>query len=167
MPITRTPIVDDSGSGQDGTVIDNAWKQELYGQIDQLVSGFGGADIPFNAANFTASDGGLWTLEAGDVALHRYLIIGKIVCYWLVLNNTSIAVVTPTFLFINNLPFFPRITGGAKWPLSYALDNGVPVQGFVQGYFGNSLYVAKQPAGVWAGSVNQTGISVSAVFELA
>ena len=34
MPITRTPIVDDSGSGQDGTVIDNAWKQELYNQID-------------------------------------------------------------------------------------------------------------------------------------
>jgi len=34
MPITRTPIIDDSGSGTDGTVIDNAWKQELYNQID-------------------------------------------------------------------------------------------------------------------------------------
>ena len=34
MPITRTPIVDDSGGGTDGTVIDNAWKQELYNQID-------------------------------------------------------------------------------------------------------------------------------------
>jgi hypothetical protein len=34
MPITRTPIIDDSGSGRDGTVIDNAWKQEFYNQID-------------------------------------------------------------------------------------------------------------------------------------
>lgn len=39
MPITRTPIVDDSGSGQDGTVLDNAWKQEFYNQIDALSSG--------------------------------------------------------------------------------------------------------------------------------
>jgi hypothetical protein len=36
MPITRTPIIDDSGSGQDGTVLDNAWKQELYDQIDGI-----------------------------------------------------------------------------------------------------------------------------------
>ena len=34
MPITRTPIVDDDGTGTTGTVLDNAWKQELYGQID-------------------------------------------------------------------------------------------------------------------------------------
>lgn len=34
MPITRTPIVDDDGSGTTGTVLDNAWKQELYNQID-------------------------------------------------------------------------------------------------------------------------------------
>ena len=34
MAITRTPIVDDDGSGTTGTVLDNAWKQELYTQID-------------------------------------------------------------------------------------------------------------------------------------
>jgi hypothetical protein len=39
MPITRTPIIDDSGSGRDGTVIDNAWKQEFYNQIDALAAG--------------------------------------------------------------------------------------------------------------------------------
>jgi len=38
MPITRTPIIDDSGSGQDGTVIDNAWKQQFYDQIDALTA---------------------------------------------------------------------------------------------------------------------------------
>lgn len=39
MAIPRTPIVDDSGTGTDGTVINNAWKQELYDQIDTIVVG--------------------------------------------------------------------------------------------------------------------------------
>ena len=39
MAITRTPIHDDDGSGTTGTIIDNAWKQELYNQIDALPFG--------------------------------------------------------------------------------------------------------------------------------
>lgn len=34
MPITRTPIINDDLSGTTGTILDNAWKQELYNQID-------------------------------------------------------------------------------------------------------------------------------------
>jgi hypothetical protein len=49
MPITRTPIIDDDGSGTTGTVLDNAWKQELYGQIDAI----GGA--PINSPAFTGN----------------------------------------------------------------------------------------------------------------
>ena len=37
MAITRTPMVDDDGSGNTGTIINNAWKTELYGQIDALI----------------------------------------------------------------------------------------------------------------------------------
>ncbi len=37
MPITRTAIVDDNGTGTTGTILNNAWKQELYGQIDSSV----------------------------------------------------------------------------------------------------------------------------------
>jgi hypothetical protein len=36
--ITRTPIHDDDGSGTTGTILDNAWKQELYNQIDADVA---------------------------------------------------------------------------------------------------------------------------------
>lgn len=38
MAITRTPIQDDSGTGTDGTVLGNAWKQELYDQIDDALA---------------------------------------------------------------------------------------------------------------------------------
>ena len=36
--IGRTAIVDDSGTGTDGTVLSNAWKTEFYGQIDALAA---------------------------------------------------------------------------------------------------------------------------------
>ena len=36
MAITRTPMVDDDGSGLTGTPINNAWKQEFYNQIDAM-----------------------------------------------------------------------------------------------------------------------------------
>lgn len=36
--ISRTPMVDDDGSGTTGTIINNAWKQELYSQIDAALA---------------------------------------------------------------------------------------------------------------------------------
>jgi hypothetical protein len=41
--ITRTPIVDDDGTGTTGTILNNGWKQELYGQIDAVVAASVGA----------------------------------------------------------------------------------------------------------------------------
>jgi hypothetical protein len=38
MAITRTPMVDDDGTGTTGTIINNAWKQEFYNQIDQVIA---------------------------------------------------------------------------------------------------------------------------------
>jgi len=37
MPITRTAMVDDDGTGTTGTILNNAWKQELYNQVDAFV----------------------------------------------------------------------------------------------------------------------------------
>ena len=41
--ITRTPIINDDLTGKTGTIIDNAWKQELYNQIDADVAAVVGA----------------------------------------------------------------------------------------------------------------------------
>lgn len=45
MAITRTPIIDDDGSGSTGTVLDNSWKQELYNQIDGAISTDSGTSV--------------------------------------------------------------------------------------------------------------------------
>jgi hypothetical protein len=67
MPITRTPIIDDSGSGQDGTVIDNAWKQQFYDQIDGALTSITTpwTNIPYNAADYTVISGsGTFTVSS-------------------------------------------------------------------------------------------------------
>jgi hypothetical protein len=77
MPITRTPMVDDDGSGTTGTIINNAWKQEFYGQIDALADGVW-VDIPFNAANYTVMSGtGTWTVSAGNQATLAKVIVNQ------------------------------------------------------------------------------------------
>lgn len=38
MPITRTTWIDDDGSGTTGSIINNAWLQTLYNQIDGTVT---------------------------------------------------------------------------------------------------------------------------------
>jgi hypothetical protein len=82
MPITRTPMIDDDGSGTTGTIINNAWKQELYNQIDATVGGVW-QNVPYAAGNFTGSGGMTWTVDAGAQALNRYALMGKTL-FWAV-----------------------------------------------------------------------------------
>jgi len=49
VTITRTPWIDDDGTGTTGTVLNNAIKTELYGQIDAAL-----AQVPQTGARLTA-----------------------------------------------------------------------------------------------------------------
>jgi hypothetical protein len=73
MGITRTTMIDDDGSGTTGTILNNAWKQELYGQIDAapLTTTYGtfvnigsvaGVNHNFNPAN--SADKIVWYVTA-------------------------------------------------------------------------------------------------------
>jgi hypothetical protein len=80
MAITRTPMVDDDGTGLTGTIINNAWKQELYNQID-------GAINPVAAYGTWQPYSPIWGATAsapaiGDGSLTgRYTLIGKTVSF--------------------------------------------------------------------------------------
>ena len=73
-------MVDDDGSGTTGTVLNNAWLQTIYGQIDGL-AGATWINEPFNPAHFSASGGMVWTVGAPAVVQSRYLIIGNVM-FW-------------------------------------------------------------------------------------
>src|SRR6187431_3257585 len=51
MAITRTPMIDDDGSGTTGTIINAAWKSELYDQIDGAIAPVG----PFTLADVSGA----------------------------------------------------------------------------------------------------------------
>lgn len=89
MAITRTAMVDDDGSGTTGTIINNAWKTELYNQIDAADAAAGGVWVPvaYNAADFTAAGGGTWTVPAAAVMMNRYVLIGKLMHWRIYLNH--------------------------------------------------------------------------------
>src|SRR4030095_12030602 len=89
MAITRTPMVDDDGTGTTGTVLNNAWKQQFYDQIDAMGTW---QVVPYTAADYTAGGGGTWTGESADVLNFRYtLLTAKTMMVSLQLSGTDIA----------------------------------------------------------------------------
>jgi len=99
MPIARTPMVDDDGSGKTGTIINNAWKTEFYGQIDALV----GPVVPFAV---TDSSGAGLTF-AGPCAYAR---VGNIVS--ISINVTFPATANAALARLGGLPYFSLNAGG-------------------------------------------------------
>lgn len=55
---------------------------------DLVLGGIVISDVPFNASDFTGVSG-TWTVEAGDVLLFRYALIGKLMIVWLYLHATA------------------------------------------------------------------------------
>jgi hypothetical protein len=105
MAIPRTNMIDDDGSGTTGTIINNAWKQELYNQIDTL--GGPWVNLPFNAANYTAL-AGAWTVAAGYQVMLRYSVNSAVRAVTILFNlggNASLSAST-TYLFVA-LPGLP------------------------------------------------------------
>ncbi len=109
MPITRTPMIDDDGSGTTGTIINNAWKQELYNQIDAYVQSW--VATPFNAAQFGAVAPMTWTVTAGQVTANWYLIVGRVL-FWNLSIEASTVGGTPTSVLVATLP--GAVVGAAK-----------------------------------------------------
>jgi len=106
MPITRTPMIDDDGSGTTGTIINNAWKQELYGQID----GIGTPQTAFSPTD-TSGAGLVFVVNAAN-----YIRIGNLVSIQLELaypansNPSQAAIALPFFCLGNGGGFYS--TGG-------------------------------------------------------
>ena len=91
MPITRTPMVDDDGSGTTGTIINNAWKTEFYNQIDAALAP-AWQTFPYSAGNFTVNPaaGNAWTVTAGNVISNSYVVMGKVLFWVLGLQGTTL-----------------------------------------------------------------------------
>jgi hypothetical protein len=96
--IGRTPIINDDGTCTTGTVWDNAWKQELYEQIDVFVGKW--YPITFDAANFY-STGTIWTVTAAQVKVNRAVLAGNTLLWNVMIDASSInGIVSNLYLVI-------------------------------------------------------------------
>ena len=105
MAITRTPMVDDDGTGTTGTVINNAWKQQFYDQIDaaDAAAAFTGGiwtPVPYTAGDFYGVSAMVWTVEAADLVHFSYAVVNKIAFVQFEMTNTSITGTVAPILYI-------------------------------------------------------------------
>lgn len=119
----------------------------------------------FAAGDYTASGSMTWTLTSGDVALHKYIVIGKTVHWHLVLTTTTVGGTPSTGLRVA-MPAGMTLNGASRG-VHWYLDNGT--EGF-GGYVVNASYVEffKSNSGTnWTASTNNTAIYASITFEIA
>jgi hypothetical protein len=171
MPIPRSPIIDDDGSGTTGTVIDNAWKQELYNQIDSVVAPGGTNigywfDVPFNAANFFGYSGMVFSVTAANVPLNRYTVIGKTLIWTVNITAGSLSG-TPNVQFYCNLPGGLVSVGNRGGNPTATLYDGAHNLGYVKiepsGY---ALAVLKQTENNFALTAGGLFVRFTAIIEV-
>ena len=163
MGIIRTGMIDDDGTGTTGTIFNNAWKQELYGQIDSYVQG------AWNAKSFLASDwsvpaGSTITITAGNVARDAWLIIGKTVFFDLRLTGVTLGGTAP--IQVTRAPYpggsISKVSSG---PLIHNNAGGIGQFVTVVGTPGQINLLRDWVGTAW--TVGPWGIAVQGCYELA
>ena len=101
-PITRTPWIDDDGTGTTGTIINNAEKQALYNQIDAAIVPEYGGWVPQDMS-------GAGLVFAGGTT-GWYAKYGRIAFVWLQIVFPSTA--SGAAAQIGNFPYVVRSGAG-------------------------------------------------------
>jgi len=68
--ITRSTMTDDSGGGVDGTILNNAWLQDIYDRVDAMFAG-AGAYATFTFGGGVAIAAGILTVSNNSASLVR------------------------------------------------------------------------------------------------
>jgi hypothetical protein len=105
MPITRTPLIDDDGSGTTGTILNNAWPTGLYNQIDAAI-----ASGPIYGT-WTPVDGSGAGLVMQTGTAGQWSKYGRVVVFWCQVIYPSNVNGTPAR--IGGLPYVIRQNGAA------------------------------------------------------
>ena len=124
MPITRTTMIDDDGTGTTGTILNNAWLQTIYGQIDALA--VPAVNVPYSAANYTAA-GATWVPSgAAFQATLRYqqLREHRLVCLQFDLGGNAAISAATSSLFLA-IPGMPPALATAHSSMAYWIEPGI------------------------------------------
>jgi hypothetical protein len=137
MPITRTPMIDDDGSGTTGTVINAAWKTELYNQIDAADLAAGG----FSSGTWLPTlqgDGGV-SGQTYNTRAGTWLRVGNQIFVEGSVTLTAKGTLTGTVLAIGGLPV-PAV-GPGTFNVAYFLGLGIAVVHLAAYVSGSAAYL--------------------------
>ena len=149
MPITRTPMVDDDGSGTTGTIINNAWKSELYDQIDALAAPSTGAGAWQAMAGTFHIQNDLGTALTATILVNRYRRLGGNTVLWQFGANPITLPAVSQNLYLVQMPFALLGPTGASYPVALA-----PSLGYLTFIHAGALSAKRADAANWAaGSV--------------
>jgi len=170
MPITRTPWIDDDGTGTSGSILNSAEKTSIYNQIDAYGLTIGDqawTDVPFNAGNFGASGAMVWTVEAGDILQNRYLRMGKTL-FWSGYYFTTTLTGTASSQLRVNLPLVGATVKTIRYlmPVAYIGDGGVNTTGYVETAAATYVSINKTTGANFTIAPNGLHVAFTVCFEL-
>jgi hypothetical protein len=184
VTITRTPWIDDDGTGTTGTVINNAVKTSLYNEIDGALAKLNAPsgpvfeqgratamgfwiDVPFNPANFTGKGAMTWSVGAGPT-FNRYTLIGQTLIWLLFVEAASLGGTADTQLYVKLPGGFTGASKRGVTPTTQIYDGTTSVRGWVRvNTDGQSVIIEKDPSAAFALNTGLTYIEFSLILEIA
>jgi hypothetical protein len=158
MAITRTPMIDDDGSGTTGTIINNAWKTEFYNQIDAAIPLTAAGYWEPTAANFSGTSG--MTGVPVDQAQCWYGFAGGFVFMSLYVPTSTIAGTPSTQLLITGIPFCNFVSNNMIAANGLANAAGTAVHCFLQPTGAQSLGIVQTSYAVFPAGAMNFGFSI-------
>lgn len=169
MATWPTPSVDDDGSGTTGTVLSDAFFDQIKAYIDDSIAVIVGpwTDVPYNAGNFGASGSMTWTVDAGDVLMNRYLRLGKTVIWSVYLFTTTIGGTASNQLRIN-LPIVAATAAKTQFnaAATYIGDGGANVPGIIDTGGGTYITISKQNLANYTIAANGCHLAFTLILEI-
>jgi hypothetical protein len=174
MPIQRTYLIDDDGTGTTGTVWDNAELQAVYDAIETYIDPVAAAgtwiSVPYSPGLATASAPGVWTVEPADWQNFAYMIIGKSMWVSYSIGGTSVSGAPSTLQIA--LPAGKvgsmLLQNAAMYVNAPTAGGAPPSMGVVNVLGGGTVIrLLKDPSGApWADSVNGTTVFGNLVIPI-
>jgi hypothetical protein len=141
MPITRTAMIDDDGSGTTGTILNNAWKQEFYNQIDALPAA--GAEA-WKGMSALAIQNDAFAALAGNFTVNRYRQLGGNTIVWVCTITGLVAPSPTTNFYLIGTPFTLLWSANSAAPIATAV-----APGYVAAYNANAVAVRRTDGAQW------------------
>lgn len=165
-----TPLVDDSGAGTDGSIVNKALLTAIADAIDALPLGGAWNSVTFATGNFTGSGSMTWTVASGDQVAFRYIVVGKLMTVFFDIRTTTVGGTPNTALQIAIPGGYAAGNDNISLQPIRVFDNGTAAVGFAQVRntgAGIQLFRSIDGGTNWSAATDTTSVQGTITFQVA